>query len=318
MATRAQKTKVGVFLILSATVIIGCLLLVAGFQKGGKQRYSIIFDKTVLGLYKGGLVQYLGVPVGLVDDIYVGNDGNAYVEILIDPKKITLHHGVEASLEFYSFATGTMCVALKGGDPVAEPLPPGSLIPAGASLIESFSSQAADLMSTFNKIAEKIDAGLKDMPEGKLTEVVDQVKPFIDDARAFITDARDTLKTVQDDLHGAVEDARPGIKKFSELADNASKLSKTANDTLGDLRAKVEPVDLEKLQARLLALSDQLEDTTKKINDMTTSVPYTVDNVQHALLDTTAKLNETLEAFRQLAETLNQNPYVRGAATPKD
>ncbi len=293
-------------------------MLVAGFRQGAKQSYSIIFDKTVLGLYKGGLVQYLGVPVGIVDDIYVGSDGKAYVDILIDPKKIKLHQGVEASLEFYSFATGTMCVALKGGEPTAEPLPPGSLIPAGSSLIESFSSQAADLMSTFNKIAEKIDTGLQDMPEGKLTEVVDQIKPFIDDARAFITDARDTLKTVQEDLHGMVEDAKPGIKKFSELADNATKLSKTANDTLADLRTKMEPLDLEQVQTKLLALSDQLEDTTKKINGMTSSVPHTVDNVQHALLETTEKLNETLDAFRQLAETLNQNPYVRGTAAPKD
>lgn len=293
-------------------------MLVSGMRQGGKLPYIIVFDKTVLGLYKGGMVQYLGVPVGIVDDIYVGNEGKAYVELLIDPKKVTLHKGVEASLEFYSLATGTMCVALKGGEPSAGPLPPGSTIPTGSSLMDSFSTQASELMSTFNKVAEKIDAGLKDMPEGKITEVVDQIKPFIDDARAFIDDARDTLKTVQDDLHGTLEDARPGIKKFSELADNATKLSKTANDTLGDLRKKIEPVELDTLQTKLLELTDRLQETAKKIDGMAASVPNTVDNVQHALIETTQKLNETLDAFRQLAETLNQNPYVRGAAAPKE
>lgn len=318
MATRAQKTKVGVFLILCATLIAGGLLLVAGFRQGNKLPYEIVFDRSVLGLYKGGLVQFLGVPVGIVDNIYVGDNGKAYVRILIEPKKVTLRQGVEATLEYYSFATGTMCVALQNGDPEGPPLPAGSTIKTGESLIESFSGQAGELMNTINEIAKKLDDGLKDMPEGKITEIVDQIKPFIDDARAFITDARDTLKTVQEDLHGVVEDARPGIKKFSELADNATKLSDTANHTLDDLRAKIEPVDLEKLQTKLTALMDQLEETTKRINGMTSSIPHTVDNVQHALYETTQKLNETMESFRQLAETLNQNPYVRGTAPPRE
>ena len=197
----------------------------------------------MLGLYKGGMVQYLGVPVGLVDDIYVGSDGKAYVELLIDPKKVTLHQGVEATLEFYSFATGTMCVALKGGEPAAELLPPDSIIPTGSSLIDSFSSQATELMATFNKIAEKIDAGLKDMPEGKITEIVAQIKPYIDNARAFISDARDTLKTVQDDLHGVVEDAKPGIRNSANWPTlrrswaserHARRLAKSARSTLKD------------------------------------------------------------------------------------
>ncbi|MBM3288523.1 MAG: MCE family protein [Candidatus Hydrogenedentes bacterium] len=318
MATRTQKTKVGIFLLISAVMIVGGLMLVAGFRQGARLNYLVVFDKTVLGLYKGGMVQYLGVPVGLVDDIYVGDDGKAYVDLVIDPKKVTLREGVEATLEFYSFATGTMCVALKGGDPKGRPLPPGSIIPTGASLMESVSSQAGDLMATFNKIAEKIDAGMKDMPEGRITEIVDQIKPFIDDARAFITDARDTLKTLQTDVHGAIDDARPGIAKFKDLAESATKMSDTANKTIDDLRTKMQPVDLEKVQTKLLALSDQLEQTTKNINGMTTSVPYTLDNVQHALLETTQKLNETLESFRELAETLNQNPYVRGTAAPEE
>ena len=318
MATRAQRTKVGIFLAVCAVLIVGGLLLVAGVRRGARLQYTVVFDKTVLGLYKGGTVQYLGVPVGIVDDIYVGDDGKAYVDLLIDPKKVTLRDGTEASLEFYSFATGTMCVALKGGDPKGKPIPPGSTIPTGSSLIDSFSTQATNLMSTFTKIAEKIDASMKDLPEGKVTEIVDQIKPFIDDTRAFITDARDALKTLQDDVHGAIDDARPGIKKFKDLAESATKMSNTANDTLADLRTKMKPVDLDKIQSKLIALSDQLEETVKKINGMTTSVPYTVDNVSHALMETTAKLNETLESFRQLADTLNQNPYVRGTATPKE
>ncbi len=318
MATRTQKVKVGAFLLISATFIIAGLMLVAGYRQGNSQRYMIVFEKTVLGLYKGGMVQYLGVPVGVVDDIYVSNDGKAYVETLIDPDKVTLHRGVEAKLEFYSFATGTMCVALSGGDPTGEVLEPGAIIPTGQSQLESVSSQAADLMVSLTKIAEKIETGMSGMEEGQLTAVVDQIKPFIDDARGFIEDARNTLKTVEGDLHSTIDEVKPGIKKFGDLADSAQALSKTANDTLSDMRTKIQPLDLGKLQTELLALSDQIKQTTKRLDGMTGSLPHTVDNLQYALIDTTRKLNETLDAFRALAETLNQNPYVRGASAPED
>ena len=292
-------------------------MLVAGFRQGKSQRYLVIFDKTVLGLYKGGMVQYLGVPVGLVDDIYVNTDGKAYVEMLINPQKVTLHQGVEAKLEFYSFATGTMCVALSGGDPKAATLPPGSIIPTGQSQIETFSSQADELFQSLNDITAKLQSGMKGLKEDQITEIVDQIKPFIQDARDFIADARDTLNNVQADLHVTFNNAQPGIKKFTEFADNAGKLSKTADDTMKDLQKKIEPVDLAKIQDQLLSLTAQLQSTTKKLDDMASSLPYTVDNMQHTLAQTAQQLNETLGAFRELADTLKQNSLVSGKG-PKD
>jgi len=298
-------------------MIIGALLLVSGYRQGNSQGYKIIFDKTVLGLYKGGMVQYLGVPVGVVDDIFVGDDGQAHIDALIDPDKVTLHVGVEAKLEFYSFATGTMCIALAGGDPAGDVLPPGSIIPTGQSQLESVSTQAADLMAAFTKIAEKLETGMTGMEEGEITEIVDQIKPFIDDTRKFIEDARNTLKTLESDLHSTIDEVKPGIKKFGELADSAKELSKTANDTLTEMRAEIEPLDLGKIQTELFSLSEQIKATTKGLDGMTGSLPHTVDNMQYALIDTTRKLNETLDAFRELADTLNQNPYIRGTAPPE-
>jgi phospholipid/cholesterol/gamma-HCH transport system substrate-binding protein len=318
LATRTQRTKVGIFLLLSAALIIGGLLIIAGYRQGERYDYVVIFDKSILGLYKGGTVQYMGVPVGTVDDIYVNREGKANVDLVIDPTKVILHKGVEASLEYYSFATGTMCIALKGGDPDAEELPPGSIIPTGSSLIDSVSNQASDLMETFKRIAEKIDEGLEDMPEGELTRIVQEIKPFIEESKAFVADARETLKSVQGDIHGVVEDARPGIKKLTTLADNANKLSNTANETLVDLRAKIDQVELDKIQTQIVDLTGNLKETTVRINGMTESFPYTVENVSRALMETLTKLNETLESVRQLAETLDDNPYVRGGAAREE
>ncbi len=57
MATKTQKTKVAVFLIVNLMVASVCLALVAGYRAGNELSYNIVFENSVLGLYVGGIVQ---------------------------------------------------------------------------------------------------------------------------------------------------------------------------------------------------------------------------------------------------------------------
>ncbi len=77
-------------------------------------------------------------------------------------------------------------------------------------------------------------------------------------------------------------------------------------------------MELDKIQTQIVDLTGNLKETTVRINGMTESFPYTVENVSRALMETLTKLNETLESVRQLAETLDDNPYVRGGAAREE
>jgi phospholipid/cholesterol/gamma-HCH transport system substrate-binding protein len=300
-----------------------CLALVAGYRAGTEQPYNIVFERSVLGLYVGGQVQYLGVPVGRVDNIYVGDDGRAYVNILIDPSKVTLHDGVSAKLEYYSFATGTMCVALSGGDPGAPRLPIGTTIPAGESLVESFSNQFAGALESMNDIIEQIRTGLDGMEKGELTATIRETKDFIEETRGFVEEARGTLTTLTDDVHGTVDGVKSGIEKFNKLADSAAATAESANETIKTLQAKLEPLDLaateEAWRSRFETMADRFDETSKSFDETARTVMYGTDNLQHGLMDTMQTLNETLEAVRDLAQYLQNDPssIIRGKATPQ-
>lgn len=315
--------KVGVFLVVTVTILVGGMLLVAGFRTGSEQPYMVIFDNSVLGLYTGGMVQYLGVPVGTVDDIYVGESGNAYVNILVNPKKVKLHEGVEAKLEFYSFATGTMCVALSGGDPAAPEIPPGSVIPAGTSLVESFSNQFADVLESLNGIVEEIRTGLDGMEAGELTETIRETKSFIEETKNFVEEARGTLDTLTGDIHGTVDDVKTGIETFNKLAESAAETAESASETIKTLHEKIEPLDLAETElawrSQFEAIAGRFDETSKSFDETSKTIMYGTDNLQHGLLDTMQTLNETLEAVRDLALYLQEDPssVIRGKATPR-
>ncbi|GMV95564.1 MAG: hypothetical protein AMXMBFR82_53420 [Candidatus Hydrogenedentota bacterium] len=323
MATKTQKTKVAVFLIVNLVVASVCLALVAGYRAGNELSYNIVFENSVLGLYVGGIVQYLGVPVGTVDNIYVGEDGKAYVSILIDPAKVSLHEGVEAKLEYYSFATGTMCVALSGGDPTAATLAPGATIPAGKSLVESFSNEFASVLESLNNIIAEIETGMEGMESGELTETIRETKAFIEETKEFVADARGTLETVGEDVHNTVDDVRTGIERFNELANSAAETAKSANETIKTLQAKIEPLDLaateEAWRSQFENIADRFDKTSESFDQTAKTLMYGTDNLQHGLLDTMQTLNEALNAVRDLAEYLQNDPssIVRGKAEPR-
>ena len=56
MATRKQKVKVGLFLVICSLLIAGGVLLISGFKHEVRIPYWVEFDESVLGLSAGSLV----------------------------------------------------------------------------------------------------------------------------------------------------------------------------------------------------------------------------------------------------------------------
>lgn len=100
------------------------VVVLRGYYDDKGVTYAIEFEESISGLYEGGIVTYLGVPVGKVRDIFVTEANKPHVNIVIDPLKVQLFEGVEAQLVIYSFAAGTMAISLEGGHPISGNLPP--------------------------------------------------------------------------------------------------------------------------------------------------------------------------------------------------
>ncbi|MFM1920340.1 MAG: hypothetical protein RLZZ303_1974 [Candidatus Hydrogenedentota bacterium] len=328
MATRSQKTKVGIFTVCCLSLMAGSLYLVSGYYQDQGTRYWMQFDDSILGLYEGAMVEYLGVPVGKVRAIRVlPNSSRPYVEISVDSTKLELYKGVEAQLVLYSFAAGTMAISLTGGEPEQGRLLENSQIPTQPSAITAISSQVQDVMGGVTDILEQIEVGLEGMESGDLTELVNKVNGLLDDGKVFLADTRELV----DETTGTIEDVRGDLKRVVdsavEVLDELKPTVKNVNELVVTAQAKVEVLDMDAASAQITRVLENVADLTEKLNttmsevdNLTANALHEADNVEHSLRMALNDMSEALYTMRVFVEQLQANPasLIRGKQTPKE
>lgn len=326
MATRAQKTRVGAFVLLSLFVFGGGYYLMSGLQTVGMQSYRMRFEESVLGLYVGGQVSFLGIDVGTVDEIRVGADNGDYyadVKILVDtarlPNQEGLREGVRAKLEVVNLAAGTMAIALENPDPGTALHDPADYIPTEQSLMGSFTSSSQetitkvmDLLAETNKALNRVN-----------TEVISELSDTLRGVNEFTAEATESLDSAQRDMHFAVQDTRAGLQDFRELAVATTELARNINEAVTEVREKLDPIDFAESEAEFrgefVALSEKLQQMADNLSTTTESMMYDADNVQYELVEVTRGLREAIEVLVEVVKPLRENPsaLVRGRGQPK-
>ena len=293
------------------------ILTISGYKHVPRELYWIEFDESILGLSKGSIVEYMGVQVGVVDNIFVTDKNKAHAEMLIESGKVTLHEGVTGQLVMYSIATGQMAISLRGGDGPA--LASGSKIKTSPSLVSSFSSGMETLMDDTSNVVKTIRSGLKNMKEGQLTEIVNNTDGLICRGQEFIDTADETLVDMKDE-------AQSGLDQFRELAKKAQVLIKDTNEAVNAAKEKIALLEVSKTEANLnkvledmSALAQRLQESAKVLDTTSRSALHEADNIEYNMRQTLHTLNESLESVRTLMEYLKQDPsaLVRGKGKPK-
>ena len=325
MATRAQKAKVGVFLLGCVALIVLGGLFVSGLRTEERVEYYIIFDESIAGLSIGSPVQYMGVPVGTVKDITVTDTNRVEVAILVSTGKVTLREGTAATLVSYNLAAGTMAVSLAIAKDVApgKPLTPGSVIPTQESLFASLSTQLSEILETFQDISASITTGLKGMEEGQLVKVVDDFDATLVEARDFVANANDTFDQVKNDIEGGVKNFNDLSEEFETLSSDLHELATNLNDLVVTVKDKVEPLEIAQTEEKAQALLDNLTELTGKlqstadvIDTVSKSILHETENVEFMIRSVIETVNETFEAIRRVAADLKEDPssLLRGRA----
>jgi phospholipid/cholesterol/gamma-HCH transport system substrate-binding protein len=319
LATKKQKVKVGIFVLGCAALIVGGIMLILGFRQGDKTEYWLEFEESVLGLSVGNTVEYLGVPVGTVDDISILSNNHARVDITIRNDKVTLHEGVSATLVMFSFATGTMYISLAGGEPDAPPLTPWAQIPTQPSLVEAFRTQVESLLANMSDITAKLNLSLEGMPAGQLTSVIDDAQGLLQESREFVQATNVTLQELQEKVSPAIED-------FGAMAKNLRGSTEKLNGFLDSAKGKMEPLDIKKTQDELnrvltnaADLTEKMKSTVEVLDTASKAILYDEDNIQRQIKESLQIMTETMESIRDLADYLKQDPasLIRGKGEAK-
>lgn len=327
MATRAQKAKVGTFLLMSAALVAGGAYFISQYGKGGEVHYVVEFTESVLGLSTGSPVVYQGMTVGTVENMLVepglDEDGNrvllSHVDIAVNPAKVTLYQGVRAKLVMLSIATGSLTVYLAGGDPSMPPLPEHAVIPVEKSLLEAVSSRVEDVLDNVGEIAASLKRILAEVEPDDVRKIMKNADLVMENAKQATANLDSAIEGIRGDTEGGLKDLRDLINRVKDLADNTNVL-------IQNVTGKLEPVDVSVTQKKLNEVLDNVNALTNRLNAFsdtlsraTESVAHDAGNVEYGVREGLRSLTQTLDSLRELIEYLQQNPsaLVRGKGTPK-
>jgi len=220
MTTKAQKVRVGIFM-LATLALLALVVIVFGGVRFWEKRtsYKIVFAGSVMGLEKGAMVHLNGMRVGRVDEIIAAPGDLRKVLVTITVKgDAPIHADTKAILAFAGI-TGLKVIDLRDGTLTSPLLPPGSLIAEGETVLDRFEAQAkmiadqsAQLMANANRIVDNLTA----ITDPKKFEGIDEI---IDHSRTMAKN----LSTTSTTLQAMVTENRAILKSSLENVDAATK-----------------------------------------------------------------------------------------------
>ncbi len=307
MKQRAQRIRLGVFIIISGTF----LLLIFGWFTGRglfepKDTYFVAFkDISVTGLEVGSPVKYLGINVGSVRDISIDPDdfNRIIFELSVEPDTPIKE---DAVADIVSVGiTGMKAIEIRGGTAEAEFLEPESFIDAGSTLATDISGRAEVLafkveevlnnlqiftrpenLEDFTRAAENISV----LAANSNTTAL-RINEMIAENREDIRETAVAVNKISGRVDSASVDLASSMKRFNEIMQGED-----IAEVLGNIREislSLREADLQELianlaettrytQTLLANLETDFEVSSEHLNKNLILLQYTLDNLNDA------------------------------------
>jgi len=322
MITRTQKVRLGVFLVLSAALLVGTLAVVAGLQITEKRdTYRVRFNVSVSGLEPGAPVKYHGVRVGIVETVRIDREDVSQVLVTLALDAGTPVKTDTRAVMNLTGITGLKFIELVGGTAESAFVKPGEEITSSVSLIDRLTGQA-------EVIAAKVERLLNNMVEMTNPDNRARVARILEEAEDLIAAGARVLEENRANLH----DITASLRETTQgLASTVASVEREVAATLGEfrvtavalrklvtseqvaaaldeferlartLRSKAAGVDLGALVADLRALSNAAGRLVADLN-------LAVVRSREDLFGSLSYLLEGLENFSEFARIIRENP----------
>ena len=310
METRAHHVIIGAF-------AIGIFALALGFvlwlSKSSIDRefefFDIVFNESVTGLSKGGLVQYNGIKVGEVTQLSLAKD---------DPRKVIARIRVDAETPIRQDTraklgllgvTGVAFIQLSGGAPGSPPLKPTQAnpvpqIPSEESALSKLLASGSDIMTSINDILFRTNQLVSQQNIERISKTLEHLEAVT----GTVDSQRDQLGTALKQLADATGELKHTLVTLDTMAT-------TTNDLMRNNARQV----LESTNRALESVEKVANSTNSLIGDNRAAIGSFTDQGLRQLGPTIAELRDTLRSVKQVSDRLGtSNSVLLGRDQPKE
>jgi phospholipid/cholesterol/gamma-HCH transport system substrate-binding protein len=287
MTTRAQKVRLGVFMVLALLLFLGAVATLAGMKLWNpRDRYHVRFSESISGLEVGSTVKMKGVRVGQVEKIEINKENveSVVVTLTLNPKT-PVPEDTRAVMTSIGI-TGLQFIELTGGTNRAKritPNTPESFITPAKGTLESLTGKASD-------IAVKMEEVLNNLRWLTAEDNRTRVRKILDDADKLLVT-----------WEGLGSENRPRLKRILSNVDRTTALlekashnvSKLVEDNSGQLKEAITAASAAAKSLQHVAQGINPQATLNAITGAATSMRKRIEDpaITHALASVNAAVS---------------------------
>jgi phospholipid/cholesterol/gamma-HCH transport system substrate-binding protein len=284
MTDKRKQIRVGLLAVVAAGLAAVVVIVFGGIKFWHhRDRYAVVFDRSVMGLVEGAHVYLNGIEVGRVDDIRIdpADPGHVRVDIALD-RGTPVRRDSHATLSLAGI-TGLKVLDIDPGTPAAAPLPPGGTIAAGEGALDKLEKRATALADQTGELMARAGQ-LVDGANRVMTNLAEISDPAA--MRAIVEGARQTtaeLATASRGISAMVAENRAALRRSLAAVSGAA----TSAETLID---------------------DRVGGLVDNANLLVGDLRGIVHGNEAVLQATTTDLRQASRSFKELARELRDHP----------
>ena len=322
MATKAQKVRLSVFLIISSLILLLFFIILVGNRllKRMDTYYIIYEDISVTGLELGAAVKFHGVQVGKVTGLAVKDAASIIVEIEVE-RETPIKKDTEAILTMVGI-TGLKFVELFGGSEESEQLPVGGSIIAGQSSFEIISGRAEIIMAKLELVLNNLNVmtGIETTVSiqnalNSCINISSELDTLLKENRLALTNTISDFGIVMNNLMSTTEKIDSTMTTVNTIiqSEDIRKTVSNINQITGTLSTQLDSL-------RLAETSEEFRNLLNNTNKMIINYDLIASRAREDVLSSLRNLEETLDNLREATEVIRENPSVllRGRRTTGD
>jgi ABC-type transporter Mla subunit MlaD len=287
--SRAQRARLGVFLIIGTFLLLLFALIPLGLKLNDKYNEYVAYfqGESLSGLEQGAVVKYSGVPVGKVEKItYLPHDLTKVRVIMKLQADFPLKVDMVATTGAIGI-TGLKYVEITGGTNESELLKPGSEIPTKQSIITTITGKA-------EVIVAKVELLLNHLNQITNPDSLSSIKKILDN-----------VAVITEDVKNFVGDSRPKIDSITFASNNIISridgIAKDVKDFTGNFKGAVKG-------EQIASTFSSIDSTTQALKELTENLSLMVRQSREDFTIGLQNIREATENANQLTKVLSENP----------
>ena len=227
-ATRAQKIRLGVFLIVTTFIIIATLFYLVGASiLEVRDEYYVILQGGSGGLEAGSQVRLNDIVVGRVESVRLDPDDPSIVRVTI-----SLDHGTPVTVDTVATPemaniTGTKRLAMHGGTKNSVRLKPGDEIKAVDSDLTMITTKVVNISNQIETLLDNLNSLTKTENVTNVSNVIAEVEGITKKVNMLLDDNHQNINSMITDAQQIVAQLHGSMDKVDHALDTIDRTVQT-------------------------------------------------------------------------------------------